>query len=139
MKKLILISAICLVLGYVLGIFFPLNIFGSSRLQSPSSLLTSEDKGIQGNARLEITLKMDNGRPLNNVEVNVAEEPGPPPIGGVALSDADGLAVFNVKPGNYFIFFNDNNFPKNVKNPEAQPVEVKAGEINQRTITLAVQ
>ncbi|MDD5071923.1 MAG: hypothetical protein PHQ42_04285 [Patescibacteria group bacterium] len=141
MKKttLILTVIICLVAGYALGNFFPLNIFARSQLSSQFNLPILEDKGIQGDARLEVILKMDDGRPLNNVEVDVAEEPGPPPIGGVAISDDNGLAVFDIKSGNYFIFFNDNNFPKNVKNPEAQAVEVKAGEVNQKIIILTIQ
>jgi hypothetical protein len=141
MKKttLVFFIIICLLIGYVLGNFFPVNIFGSEQVKHPFSLSVEKDEGIQGNARLEVTLKMDNGRLLDNVEVDLAEEPGPPPIGGVALSDENGLAVFNVKPGNYFIFFNDNNFPKNVESPEAQPVEVLADKVNQKTIILNIK
>ncbi|HLD30778.1 MAG TPA: hypothetical protein VJB41_01075, partial [Patescibacteria group bacterium] len=59
--------------------------------------------------------------------------------GGVAITDQNGLAVFNVKPGKYFVFFNDNNFPKNVKSPELQPVEVKSGEINKIEILMTLK
>ena len=141
MKKttLILVAIICLLAGYVLGNFFPMNIFSSEEYKHPFSLSVEKDEGIQGEARLEVTLKMDNGRLLDNVEVDLAEEPGPPPIGGVALSDENGLAVFNVRPGNYFIFFNDNNFPKNIEASEPQPVEVMTDKINQQTIILKIK
>lgn len=135
----VFIVIIALVFGYILGSIFPLNFFSSSQPQHQFSLPIIKDMGIQGNNRLEVILKMDNGRPLDNVEVDLAEVPGPPPIGGVALSDENGLAIFNVKPGNYFIFFNDNNFPKNVETPEPQPIEVKENNVNKAEIVLTIK
>ena len=134
MKKTISIVAatICLIIGYVLGNFVPLNQLGFN-------LFTKLDPGIKGDAILEVTLIMDNGLPLENVEVDLADQPGAPPVGGVAITDQNGLAVFNVKPGKYFVFFNDNNFPKNVKSPELQPVEVKSGEINKIEILMTLK
>ena len=134
MKKLflILVAVIFLLLGYVLGNFLPLSFFG----QEKSSLPQADEQGIQGNAQLEVILKTDTGMPLANIEVDVAEQPGPPPVGGLALTDENGVAIFNIKPGNYFIFFNDTNFPKDFENPPPQPVEVKADESDQTTIIL---
>lgn len=130
---------IALVLGYVLGSIFPLNLFGSDQVRHPFDLSVMEDRGIEGDARLEVVLVMDNGRLLDNVEVDLAEAPGQPPIGGVALSDENGVAVFDVKPGNYFIFFNDVNFPQNVQTVEPIPVEVKEGEVNRIEVTLTIR
>ena len=134
-----LVGVLALVLGYVLGSIFPLSIFNSSQTQYPFNVALVGDKGIQGNSQLEVALIMDNGSPLGNVEVDLAETPGQPPIGGVALSDENGLAVFNVQPGDYFIFFNDNNFPPNVQTPEPISVEVKEGVVNQIEIILTVR
>lgn len=141
MKKsiLILIVIICLIAGYILGVLFPLNLFISSQTEHPFNLSSNRYEGIQGDSVLQVNLKLDNGQPLHNVEVDLAETPGQPPIGGVALSDESGQAVFNVKPGNYFIFFNDINFPKNIKNPGSIPVEVKKGESNKIEIILVVK
>jgi len=139
MKKitLILLIIISLFIGYFLGNLFPIDILKSDN--NPFDLSVNKTEGIQGNARLEVTLLMDNGMPLSNVEVDLAENPGPPLTGGVALSDENGLAVFNIMPGNYFIFFNDNNFPKNVEVPEPEPVEIITDKINQKTITLKIK
>lgn len=139
MKKLILIAVIFLLAGYVLGSFFPVNLGGSGEERREFSLPQLIKRGIEGDAQVEIILLMDTGTPLANVEVDLAEEPGPPPIGGVSLTDENGIAVFNVKPGNYFVFFNDINFPQNLKTPEAQPIEVKEGIVNQKTITLTTR
>ncbi|OGY57090.1 MAG: hypothetical protein A2Y84_00310 [Candidatus Colwellbacteria bacterium RBG_13_48_8] len=141
MKKLScgLVGVLALILGYILGSIFPLNIFSSSQTQHPFNLALVGDKGIQGDSQLQVTLKMDNGSPLGNVEVDLAETPGQPPVGGVALSDEDGLAIFNVQPGNYFIFFNDENFPQNIETPAPTPIGVKENEINQIEIILKVR
>ena len=142
MKKsiLILVAVMALALGYVLGSLFPLNLFGAGQTgQGKFSLPFFQDQGIKGDVRLEVILEMDNGQPLENVEVDLAEQPGPPPVGGIALSDENGLAVFSVKPGNYFIFFNDMNFPKNIKTPESQAIEVNEGETNQVKVILTVK
>jgi hypothetical protein len=141
MKKIIIFSIILisLIVGYLLGNFFPIFIFNSDTTNPPFSLSIDKEQGIQGEARLEVFLVMDNGRLLDNVEVDLAEQPGSPPIGGVALSDDNGIAVFNVKPGNYFIFFNANNFPKNIEYPEPRAIEVLEGKTNQETITLYIK
>jgi len=140
MKKAILALTIvvCLMAGYLLGNFFPINVFNSGKNGQPFNPFVNEEKGIEGEARLEVLLLTDNGRPLDNVEVDLAEEPGPPPVGGVSLSNKEGIAIFDVKPGNYFIFFNASNFPKNIEYPEPRAVEVLEDQVNQETITLQV-
>lgn len=96
----------------------------------------SKEKDITGNARLEVTLLLENGEPLVDIEVDVAEKPGPPPVGGIAATNSEGLAIFNINPGVYHIYFNDRTFPKNLQKPEVQQVEVVAGEVNETTIVL---
>jgi len=68
----------------------------------------------------------------------VAEKPGQPPEGGVGETNKQGLATFYIKPGNYYIFFNSNNFPPDLKYPVEKmiPVKVEEGKINQATIIL---
>lgn len=79
---------------------------------------------------------MDNNvqNPLSDIEVDLAEKPGQPPKGGVALTDESGVAVFKVRPGSYYIYFNDNTFPKNLKVPELEQIVVKEGVVNDKTI-----
>jgi hypothetical protein len=141
MKKVtvILLVIIAVLLGYIAGNMLPLNL-GATDQQGAFSLPQFGQKGIEGDAVLQVTLEMeDTANPLANVEVDLAEEPGPPPVGGTALSDDNGVATFNVKPGNYFVFFNDNNFPKNLEAPEPQAVEVKADEENQIKILISLK
>lgn len=141
MKKLhvILIAVIAFLLGYLAGNALPLG-SGSTAQKSAFSLPIFADQGIKGNAVVHVTLEMkDTANPLSNVEVDLAEKPGQPPVGGTALSDESGLAVFNVKPGTYSIFFNSNNFPKNLQMPETQEIEVKEGQINKAKILISLK
>jgi hypothetical protein len=94
---------------------------------------------ISGSAVLEVRLLMDNNvqDPVARVEVDLAEEPGPPPDGGVATTDQTGTATFNVKPGEYVIYFNDSNFPENLSAPATQPVTVTQEGPNVVTIMLS--
>lgn len=144
MKKLtiVLLTIIAFLLGYLAGNILPLNSSstGSTGQQKTFSLPQFGDQGIKGDVTLQVILKMeDMGNPVANVEVDLAEEPGQPPIGGTALSDENGVALFNIRPGRYFIFFNDNNFPKNLRTPEPQPIEVKSGEINKTEILMTLK
>lgn len=124
--KFILIFLVALAIFYVGAILLGVN------LPKPAFL----DKGIEGNAELKVTLAMDNNvqNPLPNVEVDLAEKPGNPPKGGVAITNELGVATFKVKPGTYFIFFNDLTFPKNLKVPEVQEITVIEGAANKKTI-----
>ncbi len=142
MKKLIiaLFIAVSLLIGYLAGNIFPLKSNSSEGLaedKKPFSLFQPDDQGIKGEDKLQVILEMeDTGNPLNNVEVNLAKEPGQPPLGGTALSDEKGIATFNIKSGNYFIFFNSSNFPGNLQIPEPRSIEVKSGEVNQITLPI---
>jgi hypothetical protein len=100
-----------------------------------SSLSTSPS--IRGEAVLEVTILTENQRPVADLEVDVATKPGQPPQGGLAKTDERGVATFSVKPGEYFIFFNSNNFPSNLVYPdETKSVKVEAGKINQVSVVL---
>jgi hypothetical protein len=110
-------------------------IFAGFNLPKPSFL---EDKGIAGDATLKVTLLMDNNlrNPLSKIEVDVAKEPGPPPKGGIAYTDEQGVATFNIKPGEYYIYFNTLNFPKNLSVPREQAVTVAPNAIAEKTLLI---
>ncbi len=99
------------------------------------------DKGIEGNTELKVTLFMDNNikNPLPNIEVDVAKKPGQPPKGGVAITNDQGIATFNIKPGSYFIYFNNLTFPKNLSTPEPQSITVVEGAANEKTLLITTQ
>lgn len=128
MLKFIAIAVVAAIILYTGAIFLGFN------LPKPEFL----DKGIEGNAVLKITLLMDNNvkNPLPNIEVDVAEKPGPPPKGGIALTDESGVATFKIKPGSYYVFFNDLTFPKNLSRPQPVQITVSDGGVNEKTILI---
>lgn len=122
--KILMVIAVFF-LGYMAGNFIPWNGFSFSGGES-----------ISGSAKLEVTLQLDNGQPVSNVEVDLGEKPGPPKRGGVAVTDENGLAVFSVQSGNYVIYFNSGKFPKNLQEPEPQSIQVSEEGVNKKTIVL---
>ena len=100
--------------------------------------LSFSKNGIKGEVKLEVTiLREENSQPLADLEVDVAEKPGQPPEGGVSKTNQNGVAVFYLKPNTYTIYFNSNNFPSNLKQPENfVQVKVEKDRINQQTILL---
>ncbi len=105
----------------------------------PFSGWTFSGKSIEGDARLEVKLVLDNGQPLTKIEVDVAEKPGRPPKGGMTVTDESGVASFNIRPGTYVIYFNLGTFPKNLDWPEGGPetnVLVSEGAVTQKTLVL---
>lgn len=127
MKKKIIVSIIILVAGYLLGSFFPFPL-NTSFLQSD----------IRGDAELRVTILRDNGQPVPNLEVDVAEETGPPPKGGIFETDENGLATFFIKPGVYSVYFNMGTFPGDLQPlPQgSKRIKVELGKINEETIIL---
>lgn len=115
--------------GYALGNSLPWS--GFSFVDGGNSIL--------GPARLEVTVLMDNGTPVPNLEVGVAEKPGPPKRGGTAITGQNGVAAFDIQPGDYFIIFNENNFPQNLAKADAQPVHVAEDNVNKKTIILTTK
>lgn len=130
MKKITLILSIiiCLVIGYALGSLFPFDI---------SKFSLGSEESIQGNSQLVVTAKMaETNSPVPNLEIDLAIEPGPPPAGGIALTNENGIAKFYVQPGVYFVYFNHANFPENLIVPESEKITVTEGEINKKDIIL---
>ncbi len=111
--------------GYALGNYIPWSGFSFSGGES-----------IAGSAKLEVTLQMDNGQPVADVEVDLAEKPGPPKKGGVAVTNENGIATFSIQPGNYVIYFNSGSFPQNLEEPKPQSVQVSEENISKKIIVL---
>ncbi len=132
MKKFgLLLIFVGLLTGYIAGNFFPFSRFNFI-----------PGKSIAGNAKLEVKLVNETGTPLSKIEVDIGEKSGPPPEGGHVLTDENGIATFNIQPGNYFIFFNTLNFPKNFVNPTSESehqtiqVQVEENKLNEKKIIL---
>lgn len=129
MKNIIALIIVFLA-GYAAGNFLPFTGFALP------------GKSIAGDARLEVKLVLDNGQPLTRIEVDVAEKTGPPPKGGASVTDENGVAAFNIRPGAYVIYFNLGTFPKNLDWPEGGPetkIQVSEGVVNQKTLILGVK
>lgn len=128
-KVLIVILAVIILLAAYAG-----AILAGFNLPKPAFL----DKGIEGDTEVSVTLLMDNNSkdPLANIEVDIGKKPGPPPKGGVAITNQVGIATFKIKPGDYVIYFNDLTFPSNLAVPETQPITVTEGDANVKTILI---
>ena len=126
MKIILRISLVIALLlgGYVLGSFFPFTGF------------LRTDNGIEGNAELKITVLRPDNSPASNLEVDIAVEPGTPRPGGIEKTDSKGVATFHIKPGTYYIFFNANNFPKDLLSKKEIQVTVVENETTNQTINL---
>jgi hypothetical protein len=121
-----------LILGYILGNILPMELTNLS--------LKKEDQGIKGDILFILTAKMiETKTPIPNVEIDLGLQPGNPPAGGIAITDENGMAVFSVQAGTYFIYFNDNTFPKNLVMPEPEEVIITEKGINDKTIFFTVK
>lgn len=125
MKKGVVISAIIigiLILGIVVFQF-------SKKSQQPQT--------IEGEETLEITVTMDNGVPLANIEVDLwqAGSQGPPDA-GYNFTDSEGVVIFNIPDGEYEIGFNGVNFPGNLVFPERTFITVEKGIPASQTILI---
>ncbi len=129
--KTLALLVVVLVVLYLGGIFLGLD------LPKPAFL----EKSIVGNETLKVKVVMDNSaqNPINNVEVDLGEKPGPPDKGGAMVTDSMGVATFKVKPGSYVIYFNESSFPKNLKTPDLVNVQVQEGQINEKTVMVTTQ
>jgi len=106
--------------------------YGTYQFINPLSSLD-----IGGNTTLNVTVLTELQKPVVNLEVDLAEKAGPPPSGGTANTNNQGVATFSVKPGDYVVYFNTLNFPKNLEYPQdSQPVHTTEGKINQATVVL---
>lgn len=103
MKK-IFVFIIILVVGYLLGSFFPFPL-------TPSFF----QGDIRGETELRVTVLRDGIQPIPDLEVDLAKEPGHPPKGGSVETDHRGVATFFINPGIYYIYFNMKNFPADLQ------------------------
>lgn len=121
----ILAVIVVFILGYALGNFLPFSGFNNN-----------SGTGIIGSAKLEVAILNENNSPVPDLEVDLAEKPGAPKRGGAVTTNQNGIATFNVQPGNYFIYFNSGNFPQNLKEGEPRSVQVVEGSVNKATVIL---
>jgi len=117
--KVLAFSIVLLFIGYIVGSFFPIG-----------SLFN-----ISGDVKLQVTVLREDKSPVPNIEVDVAKIPGPPPASGIGHTNGNGVANFEIKPGDYYLFFNADNFPTDLVT-ELRPIAVKKGELNQETVIL---
>ncbi|MEW6222380.1 MAG: hypothetical protein AB1476_03550 [Candidatus Hadarchaeota archaeon] len=95
----------------------------------------STGSAITGTIPFQVKILGENAAPLAGIEVDIAETPGPPPEGGVATTDENGVAQFTLKAGKYWVFFNTNNFPQAYVQPN--PVQISVPGDGEKEITLA--
>jgi hypothetical protein len=93
-------------------------------------------ENIGGSAELKVTVVQKNGTPVVGVEVDVAKETGPPPEGGFKNTNDEGIADFEIEPGDYVIYFNMNNFPQELIVPEPVPINITGDNPILKTIIL---
>ena len=132
-KKLSLMLFL-LILGYLIGSFVPVSGFFNSGPADPAGPASSNS--ISGNCELKVTVQLQDNSPVADLEVDVSAEPGPPLQGGSAKTDGNGIAVFHIKPGSYYIFFNDNFFPKDLEYRDTLKVTLEEGKTIARSIIL---
>lgn len=121
------IALILFCAGYLLGSYFPLKGFIFMRSVNPS---------IFGQAELQVTVLHPDRTPAVGLEVDIATEVGKVLEGGHVNTDARGVAAFNIQPGNYYIFFNAINFPKNLEYRDTPQVTVSESKTANKIIIL---
>jgi hypothetical protein len=89
-----------------------------------------------GKGLLEVTVTGSDGTPMVGIEVDVNYSPGEPPSWGVAEADSSGVAVFELDPGDYVVYFNSNRFPSGYAMPDVREVTIQEGEVTRVDIVL---
>lgn len=123
MKK-VLAGIGILIVGYLIGSYFPIRGFFQS--SGPS---------ISGDSTLQVTVLRPDRSPAQNLEVDIGTKAGQVYKGGHELTNAQGVATFNVKPDTYTIFFNASNFPADLRYDETT-VTTQAGQTSSSIIIL---
>jgi hypothetical protein len=104
MKKGWLLGVLILVVGYVLGSLFPLSL---------NNVLQQD---IRGKAEVQVTILQSKDKsPVTKLNVFMGKKPGPPPRGGQATTDNNGVATFYVKPDVYYVYFSTGDFPADLE------------------------
>ena len=89
----------------------------------------------QGSGSLKVAIVVAKS-PVKRLEVDVAGKPGSP-LYYVKLTDNNGVALFNNLPsGDYAIYFNGVNFPKEYGDSPTVPVEIIKNQTIERVIEL---
>jgi len=137
MKKfavMAIVGVLALVVGYLLGSYFPLS--GFSKGQNGDSTASQNNEVVdvtsgempENTGRLVVNVSNEANEPIIGIEIDVAKQPGPPEDWGVKEADTEGTAVYDLEPGTYYVFFNMNRFPTDyVIQPEKQ-VTIEEGE-----------
>lgn len=129
MKKILTVIAYLLI-GYLVGSYFPLRGFLGGSSNGPS---------ISGSAELQVTVLRPDSSPATGVEVDVATKIGQPGEGGMVETDGSGVATFHIQPGTYYIFFNDTNFPNDLLHKDTPQVTVAEGSTTKQTVRLSAK
>ena len=125
-KVLIVVFTVTLLLaGYILGHLLPFPLWDFR-------------KDISGSTQLRVIALTDKGEPVERLSIVISRKPrSAPDVGGEAITDKDGLAVFKLKPGTYYIGLTTKSIPEDLDYPLLPPkIEVKEGVVNEQTITL---
>jgi hypothetical protein len=125
MSKLVVIAIFFLVAGYILGHLFPFP-FWDFR------------KDISGRAELRVVALTDKGQPVEKLSIVISRRPRTAPdVGGEGITDKNGLAVFKLRPGKYYLGLTSENIPKDLDYPTLPSrIEIKEGVVNEQKITL---
>lgn len=98
--------------------------------QSCSAIQKSANSGI-----LQITI-VAGGKPVSDLEVDVGVSPGAQKY-YMGPTDANGVVTIDGIPaGEFSIYFNDSNFPKEFGSSPLVPVSITAGQTTKTTINL---
>ena len=70
------------------------------------------------------------------IEIDVAVKPGPPESWGIKEANVNGVADFELDPGDYYVYFNTNRFPSGYKIQPEQKVSIQKGQTKNIKIIL---
>lgn len=106
--------AVALLIGYIIGNMAPISQFQQDR-EGPGTETSDTDTADSdipvGKGQLIVTVTDADGNPFVGIEVDVAQQPGPPEAWGVKEADLEGKVSYSLDPGTYFVFFNSSRFP----------------------------
>lgn len=119
------IIIIALGLGYILG-------------QIYSFPLWDLRKDISGDIELRVMAVTDKGQPVENLAIGLSRKPyAPPDIGGEQYTNKEGVAIFRLKAGEYYLGVGNKSIPQDLEYRTAPfRIDVREGAINEQRITL---
>jgi len=129
MKKIpiivVIVALISVILGYVIGNLLPFKSFPES---DDSGQITQDSNIPDGKGRLVVEVMNTDNEPVIGIEIDVAFQPGPPEDWGVKETNTEGIAIYNLDPGDYFAYFNMERFPSEYVVQPEKKVTVINGE-----------